>query len=54
VTQEKQLGPTFDTPFCRLAGVRLPIVQAPIGGMAVAELAAVSEAGGLGPPRRGR
>lgn len=40
---------TFDTPFCRLVGVPLPIVQAPIGGMATPELAAaVSEAGGLG------
>ena len=41
--------PTFDTPFCRLADVRIPIVQAPIGGLAVPALAAaVSEAGGLG------
>lgn len=40
---------TFDTPFCRLVGIPLPIVQAPIGGLAVPELAAaVSEAGGLG------
>jgi nitronate monooxygenase len=40
---------TFDTPFCRLVGVPLPIIQAPIGGLAVPELAAaVSEAGGLG------
>jgi NAD(P)H-dependent flavin oxidoreductase YrpB (nitropropane dioxygenase family) len=39
----------FDTPFCRLVGIPLPIVQAPIGGLAVPELAAaVSEAGGLG------
>lgn len=39
----------FDTPFCRLVGIPLPIVQAPIGGMAVPELAAaVSNAGGLG------
>jgi NAD(P)H-dependent flavin oxidoreductase YrpB (nitropropane dioxygenase family) len=43
------MTPTFDTPFCRLVGVRLPIVQAPIGGLATPELAAaVSEAGGLG------
>jgi NAD(P)H-dependent flavin oxidoreductase YrpB (nitropropane dioxygenase family) len=40
---------TFDTAFCRLAGISLPIIQAPIGGLAVPELAAaVSEAGGLG------
>jgi nitronate monooxygenase len=40
---------SFDTPFCRLVGIPLPIVQAPIGGLAVPELAAaVSEAGGLG------
>lgn len=40
---------TFDTAFCRLVGVPLPIVQAPIGGLATPELAsAVSEAGGLG------
>jgi NAD(P)H-dependent flavin oxidoreductase YrpB (nitropropane dioxygenase family) len=40
---------TFDTPFCRLVGIPLPIVQAPIGGLAVPELAAaVSRAGGLG------
>lgn len=43
------MTPTFDTRFCRLVGVPLPIVQAPIGGMATPELAAaVSEAGGLG------
>lgn len=40
---------TFDTAFCRVAGIDLPIVQAPIGRLAVPELAAaVSEAGGLG------
>ena len=40
---------TFDTAFCRLVGIPLPIVQAPIGGLAVPELAAaVSGAGGLG------
>ena len=43
------MTPIFDTPFCRLAGIPLPIIQAPIGGMAVPELAAaVSNAGGLG------
>jgi NAD(P)H-dependent flavin oxidoreductase YrpB (nitropropane dioxygenase family) len=40
---------TFDTAFCRLVGVPLPIVQAPIGSLATPELAAeVSEAGALG------
>jgi nitronate monooxygenase len=40
---------TFDTPFCRLAGIQYPIVQAPIGGLATPKLAAaVSNAGGLG------
>ncbi len=40
---------TFDTAFCRLVGIPLPIVQAPIGGLATPELAsAVGEAGGLG------
>lgn len=39
----------FDTAFCRLLGIALPIVQAPIGGVSTPELAAaVSEAGGLG------
>lgn len=39
----------FDTAFCRLVGIPLPIVQAPIGSLAVPELAAaVSNAGGLG------
>src|SRR5262245_34418412 len=39
----------FDTAFCRLVGIPLPIVQAPIGGLSVPELAAaVSNAGGLG------
>ena len=43
------MAPIFDTAFCRLVGIPLPIVQAPIGGMAVPELAAgVSNAGGLG------
>lgn len=43
------MTPIFDTAFCRLAGVPLPIIQAPIGGLAVPELvAAVSDAGGLG------
>ena len=40
---------TFDTPFCRLVGIPLPIVQAPIGGLATPEIAAAaSEAGALG------
>jgi NAD(P)H-dependent flavin oxidoreductase YrpB (nitropropane dioxygenase family) len=40
---------TFDTAFCRLLGVPLPIVQAPIGGLATPGLAAAaSEAGALG------
>ncbi len=39
----------FDTPFTRLVGIDIPIVQAPIGGMARPPLAAaVSEAGALG------
>ncbi len=39
----------FDTSFCRLVGIDLPIVQAPIGGVSTPALAAaVSEAGGLG------
>jgi nitronate monooxygenase len=39
----------FDTAFCRLAGIDLPIVQAPVGGITTPALAAaVSEAGGLG------
>lgn len=43
------MTPTFDTAFCRLVGIQVPIVQAPIGGLATPELAAaVSEAGGLG------
>ncbi|MFG2222761.1 NAD(P)H-dependent flavin oxidoreductase [Streptomyces sp. NPDC048644] len=37
------------TPFCALAGITVPVVQAPIGGPCVPALAAaVSEAGGLG------
>lgn len=39
----------FDTSFCRLIGIDLPIVQAPIGGISTPALAAaVSRAGGLG------
>src|SRR5919106_4920563 len=39
----------FDTAFCRLVGIDLPIVQAPVGGITTPALAAaVSEAGGLG------
>src|SRR5262245_34010369 len=39
----------FDTSFCRLVGIELPVVQAPIGGISTPALAAaVSEAGGLG------
>jgi nitronate monooxygenase len=39
----------FDTAFCRLVGIPLPIVQAPIGGLATPEVAAAaSEAGALG------
>jgi NAD(P)H-dependent flavin oxidoreductase YrpB (nitropropane dioxygenase family) len=39
----------FDTSFCRLAGIDLPVVQAPIGGVSTPALAAaVSNAGGLG------
>src|SRR3954463_15927066 len=39
----------FDTSFCRLVGIDLPIVQAPIGGISTPALAdAVSEAGGVG------
>jgi nitronate monooxygenase len=39
----------FDTSLCRLVGIDLPIVQAPVGGITTPELAsAVSEAGGLG------
>jgi nitronate monooxygenase len=39
----------FDTSFCRLVGINLPIVQAPVGGITTPALAAaVSEAGGLG------
>ena len=40
---------TLRTPLCRQLGIEYPIIQAPIGGAAVPELAAaVSEAGGLG------
>jgi NAD(P)H-dependent flavin oxidoreductase YrpB (nitropropane dioxygenase family) len=43
------MAPTFDTAFCRLIGIPIPIVQAPVGDLAVPELAAaVSNAGGLG------
>ena len=39
----------FDTPLCRLLGIDLPIVQAPIGGASTPTLAAaVGNAGGLG------
>lgn len=39
----------FDTSFCRLVGIDLPIVQAPVGNISTPALAAaVSEAGGLG------
>src|SRR4051812_36021071 len=39
----------FDTSFCRLFGIEIPIVQAPIGGQTTPALAAaVSNAGGLG------
>jgi nitronate monooxygenase len=39
----------FDTAFCRLVGIDLSIVQAPVGGVSTPALAAaVSEAGGLG------
>ncbi len=39
----------FDTSFCRLVGIELPIVQAPVGGVSTPALAAaVSGAGGLG------
>jgi NAD(P)H-dependent flavin oxidoreductase YrpB (nitropropane dioxygenase family) len=49
VDSEETMTPAIDTPFCRLVGIEYPIVQAPIGGMAVPELAAaVSEAGALG------
>ena len=41
--------PAFDNRITRLLGVELPIVQAPMGWIARAQLAsAVSEAGGLG------
>ena len=40
---------TLRTPLCDQLGIAHPIIQAPIGGAAVPELAAaVSEAGGLG------
>lgn len=39
----------FDTPFCRLLGIDIPIIQAPIGGCSTPALvAAVGNAGGLG------
>jgi nitronate monooxygenase len=45
----RAMAVTFDTAFCRLVGVPLPIVQAPIGGLATPEVAsAASEAGALG------
>jgi nitronate monooxygenase len=43
------MGSSFDTALCRLIGIDVPIVQAPIGGLARPELAAaVSNAGALG------
>jgi NAD(P)H-dependent flavin oxidoreductase YrpB (nitropropane dioxygenase family) len=40
---------SFDTTFCRLLGLPLPVVQAPIGGLATPEVAAAaSDAGALG------
>lgn len=40
---------TFNTSFCRLLGIDLPIVQAPVGSATTPALAAaVSNAGGLG------
>ena len=43
------MTPRFETSFCRLLGIEVPIVQAPIGGITTPALAAaVSEAGGLG------
>jgi NAD(P)H-dependent flavin oxidoreductase YrpB (nitropropane dioxygenase family) len=48
-TREESMGLAFDTAFCPLVGIPLPIVQAPIGGFATPELAAAaSEAGALG------
>jgi nitronate monooxygenase len=39
----------FDTPFTRLLGIEIPVVQAPIGGLTTPALAAaVSNAGALG------
>jgi nitronate monooxygenase len=39
----------WDTSFCRLVGIDVPVVQAPVGGISTPALAAaVSEAGGLG------
>jgi nitronate monooxygenase len=47
--KEEGMAMKFDTSFCRLAGIELPIIQAPIGGITTPALAAaVSEAGGLG------
>jgi len=43
------MAPRIDTPLCRLLGIDVPIVQAPMGTCAVPALAAaVSNAGGLG------
>ncbi|MGD3112063.1 NAD(P)H-dependent flavin oxidoreductase [Streptomyces sp. YGL11-2] len=40
---------TLTTPLCRLLGIRVPVIQAPIGSAATPELAAAtSRAGGLG------
>jgi nitronate monooxygenase len=49
VSEGETMTPRFDTSFCRLVGIELPIVQAPVGGITTPGLvAAVSEAGGLG------
>jgi NAD(P)H-dependent flavin oxidoreductase YrpB (nitropropane dioxygenase family) len=41
--------PSLETPLCTLLGIRVPVVQAPVGSASTAELAAaVSGAGGLG------
>jgi NAD(P)H-dependent flavin oxidoreductase YrpB (nitropropane dioxygenase family) len=43
------LPPRFQTRFCRLLGLTVPVVQAPIGSAATPELAAaVANSGGLG------
>jgi NAD(P)H-dependent flavin oxidoreductase YrpB (nitropropane dioxygenase family) len=46
---ETRVHPALDTPFCRLVGVRYPIVQTGMGWVAGPRLvAATAEAGGLG------